>query len=102
MLEKMQEDGCPPEAVVAWRDNGEDLAEWDEPTRERFEEAYAGVWPSLAAYAEQLAEDCDLIPTNVRWPMGCIDWKWAARELSYDGYWTAQAPDGEVYVFQPA
>jgi len=35
-------------------------------------------------YAEQLAEDCDMIPKGLSWPMTCIDWERAANELKYD------------------
>ena len=32
-------------------------------------------------YAQNLAEECDMVDTNARWPMHCIDWEQAAREL---------------------
>lgn len=35
-------------------------------------------------YAEQLADDLGLIPSNASWPSNCIDWEKAARELRYD------------------
>lgn len=35
-------------------------------------------------YAQNLAEDCDMVDTNARWPMNCIDWEQAARELQMD------------------
>ena len=35
-------------------------------------------------YAQDLAEDCDLIPTGLTWPCTCIDWELAAKELKYD------------------
>ena len=35
-------------------------------------------------YAQELAEDCDLIPRNNNWPNYCIDWEYAARELAMD------------------
>lgn len=35
-------------------------------------------------YAQQLAEDCDLIKRDLAWPYTCIDWDHAARELKYD------------------
>lgn len=35
-------------------------------------------------YAEELADDCGLIPRDAAWPMTCIDWEQAARELRYD------------------
>lgn len=35
-------------------------------------------------YAQELAEDCGMVDTNARWPMNCIDWEQAARELQMD------------------
>ena len=35
-------------------------------------------------YAQDLAEDCGMVDTNARWPMNCIDWEQAARELQMD------------------
>lgn len=35
-------------------------------------------------YAQVLAEDIAAIPDNVGWPLNCIDWQRAARELQMD------------------
>jgi len=35
-------------------------------------------------YAQELAEDCGMIPEGLSWPCNCIDWDQAARELQYD------------------
>lgn len=35
-------------------------------------------------YAEELADDIGAIPRDAGWPMNCIDWEQAARELRYD------------------
>ncbi len=35
-------------------------------------------------YAQELAEECGLIPENAAWPARCIDWDQAARELRMD------------------
>ena len=35
-------------------------------------------------YAQNLAEECGMVDTNARWPMTCIDWEQAARELQMD------------------
>ena len=35
-------------------------------------------------YAEELADDCGMIPKDAKWPLNCIDWEHAARELRYD------------------
>jgi hypothetical protein len=35
-------------------------------------------------YAQELAEDIGVIPSDLQWPLTCIDWEWAARELQMD------------------
>lgn len=35
-------------------------------------------------YAQQLAEDCGMIPESRSWPLYCIDWDYAAQELAHD------------------
>ena len=35
-------------------------------------------------YAQELAEDIGAIPDDNQWPLYCIDWERAARELSTD------------------
>jgi hypothetical protein len=35
-------------------------------------------------YAQELAEDVGAAPDTTQWPLYCIDWKWAARELEMD------------------
>lgn len=35
-------------------------------------------------YARELAEDIGAIDPNATWPLSCIDWEQAARELSMD------------------
>ena len=35
-------------------------------------------------YAQYFSEDCVMVETNARWPMTCIDWEQAARELQMD------------------
>ena len=48
-------------------------------------------------YAQELAEECCMIPDAAAWPARCIDWAQAARELRMDytsvtyagvNYWT--------------
>lgn len=48
----------------------------------------------LKEYARQLAEDIGSVPSN-RWPLYCIDWDQAARELSHD--MMAALVDGTTY-----
>src|SRR5258708_38218098 len=35
-------------------------------------------------YAQELAEDCGMLKDATSWPLTCIDWEQAARELKYD------------------
>jgi hypothetical protein len=35
-------------------------------------------------YARELADDIGAIPDNIGWPLSCIDWNQAARELQMD------------------
>ena len=35
-------------------------------------------------YAQDLAEECGMVDTSASWPMNCIDWEQAARELQMD------------------
>lgn len=46
-------------------------------------------------YAEELAEDCGMIPAGLAWPCTCIDWERAARELQMD--YTSVEFDGVTY-----
>lgn len=46
-------------------------------------------------YAQQLAEDIGAIDASAKWPMSCIDWKQAARELQMD--YTSVEFDGVTY-----
>lgn len=59
------------------------------------EDAYCGTVDALSAqhagreYAQQTAEDCGMLPDykDLRWPLTCIDWDAAWRELEIgDGY----------------
>jgi hypothetical protein len=112
----IEADGFELEAVGAWLQwSGDRLETWDEPTREAFEDAFAGEYDSGADYAEQSFEDmggwsvyggaggsdrpADLSGT---WPFYCIDWERAWRELELgDGYAAVDAGPGRVYVFRP-
>lgn len=46
-------------------------------------------------YAQELAEDCGLIPAKLEWPCRCIDWDQAAHELQMD--YSAVEFDGVTY-----
>lgn len=51
-------------------------------------------------YAQEFAEDCDLVRTDAVWPNNCIDWEQAARELAMD--YTTITFDGVDYYTQEA
>lgn len=68
------------EAVRAYIDLvGEQYA-----TLENFEESYSGQFTSDEEFARQMAEDTSEMPKDSQWPMYCIDWEYAARELMMD------------------
>jgi len=80
---------------VPEEDRDEDEADELAALRSLAEEAsgYVGDWEYGEAlirdsyfeqYAQQLAEDLDLIPQDATWPATCIDWGEAARELQMD------------------
>lgn len=41
------------------------------------------IW-AFEEYARELADELGLLPDSSTWPLYCIDWEWAARELSHD------------------
>lgn len=49
-------------------------------------------------FAQQEAEDLDLIKANASWPNNCIDWDQAARELQMD--YTPTEFDGVTYWYR--
>ena len=46
-------------------------------------------------YAEEYAKDVGAISHDDQWPLGCIDWEWAAKQLQTD--YTSVDFDGEEY-----
>lgn len=48
------------------------------------DEAYAGEFEDDADFAEETADQLGLTDNNQRWPLNCIDWHQAAKELMYD------------------
>lgn len=46
-------------------------------------------------YAQELAEECGMLEGADKWPLTCIDWEQAARELQQD--YTAVEWDGVTY-----
>src|SRR5689334_22116322 len=67
-------------------------------------EGYAADWKHgetlirdsyFKTYAQELADDIGAIDANASWPMSCIDWDQAARELQMD--YTSVDFDGVTY-----
>jgi antirestriction protein len=52
----------------------------------------------FTAYAQELAEDIGAIGRDAQWPVYCIDWERAARELKMD-YASVQV-NGTTYYFR--
>jgi hypothetical protein len=92
------------------------LAELSEDDRERVdtlrevlkdlpEETYVGSrgsWGCILThedyfteYARELAEEIGAVNGNESWPLNCIDWEYAAKELAYD--YTSVEYDGDTY-----
>lgn len=84
-------------ALAEWEtDNAEELAELesllDDLNGMGGDEQWEGDWyPTTLIrdsyfqdYAQELAEECCMIDPNAKWPMTCIDWEKAARELQWD------------------
>ena len=55
-----------------------------------------------AAYAQQTAEDCGIVPQSGQtpWPLYCIDWEQAWRELRFEGHWLQSTGGGDWLVFR--
>ena len=50
-------------------------------------------------HARDLAEEMGAIPSSYTWPISCIDWEQAARELSMD--YTTVELEGVTYYVRP-
>ena len=50
-------------------------------------------------HARDLAEETGAIPSEYTWPISCIDWEQAARELSMD--YTTVELEGVTYYVRP-
>ena len=64
---------------------------------ESFEDAYIGEWPSMAEYVAEYFESTHDIPSDLA---PYIDYESIARDWETDGYNTARAKNGNVYIFQ--
>jgi antirestriction protein len=48
------------------------------------DEAYQGEYDSDEKFAQEMADQLGSVDHNASWPMNCIDWEFAAKELMYD------------------
>lgn len=48
------------------------------------EEAYQGKYESHSDFAYGMASQLGLLDKEAKWPMSCIDWEQAGKELMYD------------------
>ena len=61
------------------------IAETGDDELKDFDEAYNGEWSSDEEFAQDMAENTGALEgTGGHWPLTCIDWEWAARELMMD------------------
>lgn len=88
-------------AFAAWAE----FVDKDPERLKQFEEAYCGEWPSLIAYAENLADDCG-IETELDRHFDAlrayitVDYEGLARDLELSGdYFAKEADNGSVYIF---
>lgn len=65
-------------ALIAFRDEMSDYC----PDWEHGETLIADHY--FRDYAQELAEDIGAVPSDLSWPVSCIDWEQAARELRMD------------------
>lgn len=109
-IEEAESDG------LSLRKVREDLAEWDQENASELNslkaladeaEGYAPDWHHgetlirysyFKEYAMELADDIGAVPANLAWPLNCIDWDQAARELQMD--YTAVEFDGVTYYIR--
>lgn len=60
------------------------LVGWEYVDADKISDEYAGEYDSDEEFAQDMAEQLDLIKSDLAWPYTCIDWEYAARELMWD------------------
>ena len=84
-IEDLKNELAPLRALA---EQGEDVEDWQHGAT-LIRDSY------FEEYAEQLAEELDLIPADATWPATCIDWEAAADELQTE--YTSVEFDGVTY-----
>jgi antirestriction protein len=69
---------------------------------DQFREMYRGCYSSGEDYAQELAEELGSVPADSSWPVTCIDWTGAWRELTFDSYYAQPCSSGGVHIFRSA
>jgi hypothetical protein len=65
-----------------------------------FEERFRGRHESGEHFAAELAEETGSIPEGAAWPLTCICWEQAWRELEVNGDYRAdRSSSGGVFIF---
>lgn len=87
MTEERQEEiaaqySLPVDALIAY----ETLGIEGEACFDNIEEAYNGQYSSDEDFAQDMADQLGDVPSvgSDPWPLYCIDWEYAARELMHD------------------
>jgi len=85
------DEGQELKTLKALAEQGEGYSDW-EHGETLIRESY------FQDYAQDLAEDCGMIPKDLAWPCTCIDWEQACRELKMD--YTEVDFDGVSYFMR--
>lgn len=85
------DEGKELETLKALADQGESYGDWSHGET-LIRESY------FQNYAQELAEDCGMIPKDLAWPCTCIDWEQACSELKMD--YTEVDFDGVSYFMR--
>ena len=100
LIEEASDRGIPAEALAYWLRDGHDSDDADE-LLDGLQDAFCGLYDSGADYARDLAEDVGAVPQDGAWPLYCIDWERAWRELEYGGdNYAVEALDGGFLIFR--
>jgi antirestriction protein len=81
---------------LACEDQGETI------DQDAFRDTYCGCYSSGEDYAQELAEELGSTPADRPWPLSCIDWASAWRDLTFDGYREEPCSSGGVHVYRAA
>ena len=88
-------------ALLAWVGSGTHVEDGDGlPDAAAFAESYTGIWGSFDEYAQELADETNLMDGWLETARTYFDWSRWARDLRYD-YTVCDVPHGPgVYVFR--